>query len=109
MISASIGAGFGVLFSGVATTVKRGVFSGLSYGVIWWLLGPLTLMPAFMGMGLGANLNIAAAGKMLPSLMGHMIFGIVLGFVYARAAKCFKRTDNYNKISAEDVVQGGAV
>ncbi len=64
---------------------------------------------AIMGMVLGANLNIAAAGKMLPSLMGHMIFGIVLGFVYARAAKCFRRNDNYNEISAEDIMQGGAV
>jgi len=49
---------------------------------MWWVLGPLTLMPLFMGMGLGVNWNLVAATKMLPSLMGHLIFGGILGIVY---------------------------
>jgi hypothetical protein len=40
-------------------------------------------MPLFMGMGLGVNWNIAAAAAMLPSLVGHLMFGGVLGRVYA--------------------------
>ena len=50
------------------------------------MLGPLTLMPLMLGMGLGVNWNLAAATKFLPSLMGHMIFGAVLGASYARLA-----------------------
>ena len=39
-------------------------------------------MPLFMGMGLGVN-NAATATNMLPSLMGHLVYGAVLGLTYA--------------------------
>ncbi len=56
---------------------------GLAYGGAWWILGPLTLMPLLMGMGFGVNWNAAAAAGMLPSLVGHLMYGGVLGLVYA--------------------------
>ena len=56
--------------------------SGLAYGFAWWILGPLTLMPFFMGMGLGVNWNVAAMGQSIPSLVGHLIFGGILGVTY---------------------------
>jgi hypothetical protein len=40
-------------------------------------------MPLFMGMGLGVNWNAAAAVAMLPSLAGHMMYGAILGTVFA--------------------------
>ena len=82
-ISAFIGATFGVLFDGSIRNVAGGLSRGLAYGGTWWLLGPLTLMPFFMGMGLGVNWNAAAAAKMLPSLLGHLIYGAILGTTYA--------------------------
>ena len=82
-LSAFIGATYAALFGGSARSVGRGLSHGLSYGGAWWLLGPLTLMPLFMGMGLGVNWNAAAAGKMLPSLVGHLIYGAILGVSYA--------------------------
>jgi hypothetical protein len=36
-----------------------------------------------MGMGLGVNWNAAAAVAMLPSLMGHLMYGGILGLTYA--------------------------
>ena len=80
MISATIGGSFAVLLN--AAGLRGGVESGLAYGVAWWILGPLTLMPFFMGMGLGVNWNVAAMGQALPSLMGHLIFGGILGVSY---------------------------
>ena len=83
--SAIIGAGFAIVVSGIkAGAGSRGaaLASGLTYGAAWWVLGPLTLMPLFMGMGLGVNWNLTAAAAMLPSLMGHMIYGAVLGLTY---------------------------
>ena len=62
--SAIIGAAFAVVFGGVVAGIGSGVGYGLGYGVIWWLLGPLTLMPLFMGMGFGVNWNLAAATDM---------------------------------------------
>jgi hypothetical protein len=70
-ISATIGASFAVLLGGVIRGLLGGIAQGLIYGTIWWLLGPLTLMPLFMGMGLGVNWNAAAASAMMPSLVGH--------------------------------------
>lgn len=80
--SAIIGAGFAVVFGRSAHGFGSGTTTGLLYGIAWWLLGPLTLMPLFMGMGLGANWNLAAAQSMLPSLVGHVIYGIILGTSY---------------------------
>ena len=80
MISATIGGSFAVLLN--ASGLRGGVASGLVYGVTWWILGPLTLMPLFMGMGLGVNWNVAAMTAAMPSLVGHLIFGAVLGVTY---------------------------
>lgn len=81
--SAIIGAGFALLFGAFVRGISTGVVTGTAYGVGWWVLGPLTLMPLFMGMGLGVNWNAGAAASMLPSLMGHMVYGAVLGAAYA--------------------------
>ena len=81
--SAIIGAGFAVLFGRLVSGIGSGLLNGLLYGGVWWLLGPLTLMPLFMGMGLGVNWNAAAAVTMLPSLVGHLLFGAILGVGYA--------------------------
>ncbi len=80
IISAAIGGSFAVLLD--ASGQRGGVGSGLAYGFAWWILGPLTLMPFFMGMGLGVNWNVAAMGQAMPSLVGHLIFGAVLGVTY---------------------------
>jgi len=39
-------------------------------------------------MGLGVNWNAAAAAQMLPSLMGHLIYGAILGLTYG----CFVKS-----------------
>ena len=80
VISATIGGSFALLLN--ASGLRGGVGSGLAYGVTWWMLGPLTLMPFFMGMGLGVNWNIASVSAAIPSLVGHLIFGAILGFTY---------------------------
>ncbi len=82
VISAIIGAKFAVLLGWVASGARGGLGPGLVYGLAWWMLGPLTLMPFFMGMGLGVNWNLAAMGQAMPSLMGHLIFGAILGVSY---------------------------
>ncbi len=82
VISAIIGAKFAVLLGWVASGGRGGLGPGLVYGLAWWMLGPLTLMPFFMGMGLGVNWNVAAMGQAMPSLMGHLIFGAILGVTY---------------------------
>ena len=81
--STIIGVGFALVLGRLVSGIGSGLTSGLAYGAAWWVLGPLTLMPLFMGMGLGVNWNATAAAAMLPSLVGHLMYGGILGLTYA--------------------------
>lgn len=82
IISAMIGVGFVAAATMLGREQTAGVGAGLAYGVVWWILGPLTLMPLFMGMGFGVNWSVSAASAAMPSLVGHLVFGAVLGAIY---------------------------
>lgn len=83
MMSAAIGAGYG-LFVGLFVKGRAQIGAGVAYGALWWVIGPLTFMPWLMGMGFAANLNGAGMAAAIPSLMGHLTFGAVLGYAYFR-------------------------
>ena len=80
-ISAAIGGGFGLVSGRFLPRTPVAVGAGAVYGLLWWVLGPLVLMPAKLGMPLFQV--DATAGK---SLMGHVVFGVVLGGVAATVA-----------------------
>lgn len=77
-ISILIGLGLTVPFAGMLTGYMRAAVIGLVYGALWWVLGPLLLMPAMMGMPV---LMINAGAWM--SLLGHLFYGIILGVTAA--------------------------
>lgn len=80
VISIMIGLGLTVLFGNrLLTGYGRGVIVGVGYGAIWWVLGPLMMMPLMMGMPL-FTVDMPA----LLSLMGHMIYGAILGLTAVR-------------------------
>jgi predicted lipid-binding transport protein (Tim44 family) len=81
-ISAFAGAVFGLLVGSRATKYGPAVLLGLVYGVVWWIVGALLIMPAQLGMDVFV-FNATA----WQSLMGHLLFGLVLGMVYAAAAR----------------------
>ena len=62
--------------------MQAALATGTAYGFVWWIPGPLTLMPAFMGMGFGVNWNLEAITQAVPSLIGHVVFGLALAFSY---------------------------
>lgn len=78
IISAVFGAGYAILFS----NFRQAWLGGLIYGVIAWVVGALLIMPAILGMGLFMINQMT-----LLSLMGHMIYGLVLGLVWGALAK----------------------
>ncbi len=79
-ISVLIGLGLTVLFGNrLLTGYRRGAIVGLGYGIIWWVLGPLMIMPSMLGMPL-----FALSLTTVLSLMGHMIYGAILGLVAVR-------------------------
>ena len=77
IISSVIGAVFGLaldnmLMQGPGMSLGMGAV----YGIVWWVLGPLLIMPAVMGMPL------FAVEAQTGSLFGHVIFGITMGVAY---------------------------
>lgn len=80
VISALIGMSFGLLFQHEAPNLGSGVAWGLTYGLIWWFLGPLTLMPILLGQPFVWTTDVA--GALLPSLIGHLLYGAATAFVF---------------------------
>jgi uncharacterized membrane protein YagU involved in acid resistance len=86
-ISAFIGATYALLFARWATRLVPAALIGMGYGLVWWVLGPLLIMPAKLGMPT-FTFNTTA----WQSLMGHLIYGLVLGTVYALVRPRLQRT-----------------
>jgi hypothetical protein len=83
--SVIIGALFGLILGGLSRTYGRGALFGLLYGVVWWVLGPMILMPLLLGMGsegIASQFGAAFSAPMLMSLLGHLIYGLLTGLVY---------------------------
>ena len=72
-ISVLIGMSYGVLFRHEAPDFGSGIAWGMLYGLAWWFIGPLTLMPILLGEPFVWTTD--AAGSLLPSLIGHLIYG----------------------------------
>lgn len=77
-ISAFIGATFALLFGAKVASLGSGAGFGVVYGLIWWVLGALALMPARLGMEL-----FMVNEMTMQSLMGHALYGLILGLVFA--------------------------
>lgn len=88
LISALFGAIFAVLLGRWAATPTSAVGIGLAYGVLWWILGALLIMPAWLGMNeMILELNTTA----WRSLAGHLAYGLLLGLVYSLVGPRLRR------------------
>jgi uncharacterized membrane protein YagU involved in acid resistance len=72
-ISAILGMSYGLLFKREATDFGSGITWGLVYGLVWWFIGPMTLLPILLGGSL--TWTTAAANELFPSLFGHLLYG----------------------------------
>jgi uncharacterized membrane protein YagU involved in acid resistance len=81
--SAVIGAIFGGLLGTRVYGYASGLGWGAAYGFGWWILGGLILMPVLLGMPAFAPLMMPEMQMVaMGSLVGHLIYGLVLGGGY---------------------------
>jgi uncharacterized membrane protein YagU involved in acid resistance len=79
-VSALIGMTYGMLFRNETTSSGSSVAWGWLFGLIWWYLGPMTLMPLLLT-GV-CDWSADAASALLPSLLGHLIYGAVTALIF---------------------------
>lgn len=76
IIGTVLALGYGALFAN--RLPGPGFVRGAVYGLLPWLMAQLVVMP-MMGAGLFSGSFLAAAG----SLMGHLVYGAILGAIYS--------------------------
>lgn len=85
--SAVIGALFGAILGRRVVDRRTGLVFGAAWGVVWWVLGGLILMPLALGMEPFAPLMMPPMRPVaLGSLVGHLMYGLILGFGYTSTA-----------------------
>ena len=88
-ISALIGMSYGLLFRHEASSLGLGVAWGWLFGLIWWYLGPMTFLPLLLTGVCDWSTNAASA--LLPSLMGHLIYGAVTALTFLLLERRYTR------------------
>ena len=79
-IASLIGTSYGVLFRRQSYDLGSALGWGVSYGFFWSIVGPLTLMPMFLGGTPQWTANAAAAT--FPNLTGHLGYGAGLAITF---------------------------
>jgi uncharacterized membrane protein YagU involved in acid resistance len=74
LISMVIGIAFSLVLEKRLKSYSAGIGYGVAYGMFWWVVGGLILMPAKLNMPLFHFDTMA-----WQSLMGHVAFGMILG------------------------------
>ncbi len=82
-IAIFIGASFGMLFQRDVRGLGSSLGWGLAYGIFWWFLGPLTLLPILGGDSVDWTYQHAGSALLFGSLIGHAIYGLLIGLIYA--------------------------
>jgi len=94
-----IGASFGLLFQRDVRGYGSSMGWGLGFAIFWWFLGPLTLFPLVRGLTLDWSADHGS--ELFGSLVGHILYGLILGIAYATIdrlwVKLFIESDPLNR------------
>ena len=72
-LAALIGAAVGLQYRHEPGSYAAQITLGVTFGLLGWIVGPLTIRPLAEGQVPDWSIAVAAAG--FPSLMGHMLYG----------------------------------
>jgi len=88
-IAVVIGASFGLLFQREILGLGSSIVYGVGYGLLWWFIGPLTLLPALSHRPI--DWTAANASLLFGSLVGHLVYGTIVGTLYGLEDRAWKR------------------
>jgi NADH dehydrogenase len=80
VLSGLMGMIFGILFGESSSRTPESLMNGLTFGLFWWILVSLNLIPILMG--IGPQWQVALVAKTLPILMGFLLQGSIIGLFY---------------------------
>ena len=81
LVSVLLGLTYGILFRDRRSgTLGFSAAWGWLFGMIWWYLGPLTLLPLLLT-GV-CDWSTDAVNTLLPSMAGHLVYGVVTGVIF---------------------------
>lgn len=81
LFSIVIGCGFGLLFQRDIRSLGSSLGWGVGYAMMWWFVGPLSLLPLAGRQGI--DWSYENASSLFPVLAGHIMYGLIVGLVYA--------------------------
>jgi hypothetical protein len=87
VISVIVAVAFVVALGSRITSMSSAIVWGLIYGAIWWVLGPLVIMPIWLSADMLPITNVQAIVQSWPKLLMHLVYGGIVGAVYFLAAK----------------------
>jgi len=106
-IASTIGVSFAILFQRDVQGYGSALGWGVAYGLFWWLLGSATLFPLLRGVPV--DWSAPALTARFGSLVGHLLFGILLGVVYGVADRLwcllFYESDPINRAPVGPAVE----
>jgi len=91
-VAIAIGCIFGLLFQRDIRGLGSSLGWGAGYGILWWFLGPLTLWP--LASRHSIDWSYSNAADLFGPLVGHIIYGLIIGFVYAAVDRIWVRFFN---------------
>lgn len=94
IISIIAGLVFAFVFGWLIHSWFTAIFWGLLFGIGMWIIGPMTLLPTLSaGDTLFVKWNLAGLQSNIQPLIGHLVYGLVLGLVY-----CFLKKGKLHKL-----------
>ena len=87
-----IGVSFAFLFQREARGYGSSMACGVAYGIFWWFVGPLTILPLWSRRPL--DWSRSHLTEFFGSLIGHIVYGLIVGLLYAAVDRLWVRFFN---------------
>jgi uncharacterized membrane protein YagU involved in acid resistance len=84
-----IGITFALLFQREARGYGSSMACGVAYGIFWWFLGPLTILPLWLRRPI--DWSSGHSSELFGSLIGHIVYGMIVGLLYALVDRMWVR------------------